>query len=196
MPALYKRSMAPIHSSRSGFTGFFIRTGMSTPLNVSAISCTAKGFAVVRAPIHNISMLYFRDSYTCFSVATSVATYIPVSLRTCWSHFNAGVPTPSNPPGFVRGFHTPALKIFTPFSASFFAVSMTCSSVSALHGPEIMIGRLSSTPGNKIDSNSIFFFVMCCKLKFDCRLPPFFQRMRREKSGYTLRHCFRRLHRG
>ena len=50
MPALFKRSSAPIQSSRSGFTGFLTITGMSTPFNESAISCTEKGFTVVLAP--------------------------------------------------------------------------------------------------------------------------------------------------
>ena len=46
MPALYERWSAPIHSSRSGFTGFFTSTGTSLPAScrASAISCMAKGF--------------------------------------------------------------------------------------------------------------------------------------------------------
>lgn len=42
-----------------------------------------------------------------------------------------------------------------PLSAIPLAVSITCSSVSALHGPAITIGRCGSIPGNMIDSNSI-----------------------------------------
>ena len=154
-PALLIRSSAPIHSSRSGFTGFFTNTGISTPFSASAISCTAKGLAVVRAPTHRMSIPAFRHSYTCFAVATSVETYIPVSFFTSFSQLSPSTPMPSKPPGLVRGFQIPARNIFIPLEASSLAVVITCSSVSALHGPAITIGLLASTPGNKIDSSSI-----------------------------------------
>ncbi len=71
--------MAPIHSSRSGLTGFFTKTGMSAPktCKASAISCTANGLADVRAPIHNKSIPPSNTAATCSRVATSVATYMP-----------------------------------------------------------------------------------------------------------------------
>ena len=148
MPAPLMRSSAPIHSSMSGFTGFFTRTGMSAPLSESAISCMAKGLAVVRAPIHSKSMPALRAASTCLGMATSVAVSMPVSAFTRCSQGRAASPMPSNPPGLVRGFHTPARKILHPRPASWRAVFMTCSSVSALHGPAMTRGRLfSSTPG-------------------------------------------------
>ena len=128
---------------------------MSTPFSASAISCTAKGLAVVRAPTQSMSIPAFRHSYTCLAVATSVDTYMPVSFFTSFSQASPSTPIPSKPPGLVRGFQIPARKIFTPLAASWVAVDITCSSVSALQGPAITIGRLSSTPGNKIDSSSI-----------------------------------------
>jgi len=160
-PALLMRSMAPIHNSRSGFTGFFTKTGISTPFRASAISCTAKGLAVVRAPTQSISIPAFRHSYTCLAVATSVDTYIPVSFFTSLSQASPSTPTPSKPPGLVRGFQMPARNIFIPLAANCLAVSITCSSVSALHGPAITRGRFSSIPGNKIDSNSSSIFFIC-----------------------------------
>ena len=165
-PALLIRSRAPIQSSRSGFTGFFTNTGISTPFSASAISCMANGLAVVRAPIQRISIPAFRHSYTCFEVATSVETYIPVSFFTSFSHARPSTPTPSKPPGLVRGFQIPARNIFIPFSASCLAVHITCSSVSALQGPAITIGRLSSIPGSKIDSNSSSIFFYFCSIIF------------------------------
>ena len=153
-PAWLMRSRAPIHSSRSGLTGFFTSTGMSTPRSASAISCMAKGLAVVRAPIHRMSMPAFSASNTCLAVATSVATYMPVSFFTSLSHARPSTPMPSKPPGLVRGFQMPARNILIPLSASSLAVFITCSSVSALHGPAITKGRLSSTPGRAIFSNS------------------------------------------
>ena len=161
MPAPYRRWKAPIHNSRSGLTGFLINTGTSTPFKASAISCTAKGLTVVRAPIHRMSMPAFNASKTWSLVATSVATSIPVSCFTRLSHGKPKVPMPSNPPGFVRGFQMPARKIFTPFSAKLLAVSITCSSDSALHGPAMTIGRWVSIPGNANGSIfiSIFFLI-------------------------------------
>ena len=141
MPAALRRSSAPIHSSRSGLTGFFTSTGLSMPFMASASACIAKGLAVVRAPIHSISISYFMASSTCSGVATSVPTSIPVSFFACSIHFRAGSPCPSKPPGLVRGFHTPARKLWQPFSASCFAVHIICSSVSAEHGPAMMNGR-------------------------------------------------------
>ena len=67
---------------------------------------------------------------------------------------------PSNPPGLVRGFQIPARNNLMPLSAIPLAVSITCSSVSALHGPAITIGRCGSIPGNMIDSNSISMTVL------------------------------------
>ena len=141
MPALAMRSIAPIHSSRSGLIGFLTRTITSTPLNASEISCTVKGFTDVLAPIHNMSIPNFNASYTCFSFATSVPTSRPVSCFTLLSHFSPSVPTPSNEFGRVLGFHIPARNRLTSFIlANCVAVSITCSSVSALHGPEIRKG--------------------------------------------------------
>ena len=81
---------------------------------------------------------------------------MPVSSFTRLSHFRPGAPTPSKPPGRVRGFQIPARKIFTPMAANAVAVAITCSSVSALHGPAITSGRFSSTPGNTMDFKSNF----------------------------------------
>ena len=150
------RSRAPIHSSISGLTGFFTKTGTSTPRSESAKACTAKGLAVVRAPTQRMSMSYFRASSTCSGVATSVAMSMWVSSFTCFIQGSAFSPWPSKPPGLVRGFHTPARKLWQPFMASSRAVSITCSSVSALHGPAITKGRsLSLGKFNGCKSNSI-----------------------------------------
>ena len=62
IPTLLILSIAPIHSERSGFIGFFIKIGVFVPLIASAISCTEKGLTVVLAPIHNISISYLRES--------------------------------------------------------------------------------------------------------------------------------------
>ena len=143
--------MAPIQSSRSGLTGFLTSTGMSTPRSASATSCMANGLTAVRAPTHKTSTPAFKASKTWSLVATSVATYMPVSSFTLFNHGSPMVPTPSKPPGLVRGFQMPARKMRIPIAANPLAVVKTCSSVSALHGPEITSGRLSSIPGNKID---------------------------------------------
>ena len=160
MPAPYKRSNAPIHNSKSGLTGFLINTGTSTPFNASAISWTANGFTVVRAPIQRISIPAFNASNTWSLVATSVDTSMPVSFFTFFNQANPSAPMPSNPPGFVRGFQIPARNILTPLEANPWAVSNTCSSVSALQGPAITIGRCVSTPGNANGSIFISIFVI------------------------------------
>ena len=87
--------------------------------------------------IHTIQML-----------ATSVQTCIPVCSLTFFSHFRPWTPTPSKLPGIVRGFQRPALKTFTPIALRARAVSSVCCSVSALHGPAMMMGEPSSTPFN------------------------------------------------
>ena len=169
IPALLRRSSAPIQSSRSGLTGFFTKTGISTPLRESAISCMAKGLAEVRAPIQRISMPAFKAASTCALFATSVATSIPHSFCTRCIHGSPSSPIPSKLPGLVRGFHIPARNIFTPILLSCCAVVMTCSSVSALQGPAITRGRLSSTPGRLSFSNLssiVIYLIISCFLFF------------------------------
>ena len=159
MPAWLIRSMPPIHNSKSGFTGFLTNTGISIPRKLSAKACIAKGLAHVRAPIQRVSTPYLRHSSTCSGVATSVAMSMPVSSFTRTSQGKAASPLPSNPPGLVRGFHAPALKIWQPFCAKVLAACITCSSVSAEQGPAITMGRslsLGKLRGNK--SSSISFF--------------------------------------
>ena len=152
IPARFSRSSAPIQRSMSGFTGFFTRTGMSVPSRASAISCMRKGLADVRAPIQTMSTPYLIHSRTCFSLATSVHTHIPSSCFTLRSHLRPGAPTPSKEPGCVRGFHMPARNTCIPKAARPRAVSITCSSLSALQGPAMHMGRGSvkqphSVPG-------------------------------------------------
>ena len=173
------RSTPPIHSSRSGLTGFLTSTGMSWPRSASAISCMAKGLAVVRAPIQIMSMPPSSAAMTCLRVATSVAVYIPVSRFTRWSHATPSAPTPSNPPGLVRGFQSPARKIRTPSAASSRAVSITCSSVSALHGPAMTSGRRGSSPGKLMGCKSfisvlfeLLSFVLSLSFRVIRSLPP------------------------
>ena len=139
---------------------------MSTPCSESAIACIANGLADVRAPIQRISMPCFSDSSTCSGVATSVETNILVSFFTCSIQTRAGSPCPSKPPGLVRGFHTPARKLWHPFIASCLAVVITCSSVSAEQGPAITKGRsLSLGKFNGDNSNSmIIFFIFIISL--------------------------------
>ena len=156
--------MPPIHSSKSGFTGFLTSTGISIPRKLSAKACIAKGLADVRAPIHRMSTPCLRHSSTCSGVATSVAMSMPVSSFTRFSHGKAASPLPSNPPGFVRGFHAPALKIWQPFCAKALAACITCSSVSAEQGPAITMGRslsLGKLRGNKSSSISFFLLYRC-----------------------------------
>ena len=134
---------------------------MSTPCKASAKACTAKGLADVLAPIHMMSILYFKAASTCSGVATSVAISIPVSSFTCFIHGKAISPLPSKPPGFVRGFHIPARKIRHPLAARLRAVDITCSSVSAEQGPAITIGRSLSLGSRKgSNSNSIIIYLL------------------------------------
>ena len=176
MPAPLMRSSAPIHSSRSGLTGFFTNTGTSTPFNESANDCMAKGLALVRAPTQRMSMSYLRASSTCSGVATSVAVNMPVSSFTCFIHGRAFSPLPSKPPGLVRGFQTPALNMWHPLPASWRAVVITCSSVSAEQGPAMTIGRsksLGRPSGSKSSSIVIvcfLVFVKCFLYAFKCLL--------------------------
>lgn len=58
---------------------------------------------------------------------TSVATYMPVSFFTSFNQARPSTPTPSKPPGLVRGFQIPARYIFCPLAASCLAVFITCS---------------------------------------------------------------------
>ena len=147
IPTWLRRCMAPIHSSGSGLTGFFTNTGPSKPRKLSASSCMAKGLVAVRAPTQSISTSYFNASSTCSGIATSVAVSIPVSFLTACSQGKAFSPFPSKPPGFVRGFHTPARNIRQPLAANWRAVVITCSSVSAEQGPAITIGRSPLSDG-------------------------------------------------
>ena len=141
IPALLMRSSAPIHNCRSGFTGFLIITGTSTPRNESAISCTVNGLAVERAPIHNTSTPCLRACSTWAAVATSTAVGKPVSFFAEFNQSRPIAPIPSNSPGRVRGFQIPALSILTlPLAAMATHESISCLSVSALQGPEITSG--------------------------------------------------------
>ncbi len=119
----------------------------------------------MRAPIQSMSTLCLRASLICFLVATSVATYIPVSSLTRCNHFSPKTPTPSKPPGLVRGFQIPARNTLTPIEDSSLAVCITCSSVSALQGPDIISGRFCSTPDSRIDSTFIYYITGFCLLK-------------------------------
>src|SRR5690606_4294101 len=141
IPARLTRSNAPIHKDRSGLTGFFTKTGTSTPCKASAISCTVKGFAVERAPTQRISTPAARASSTCFAVATSVEVSMPVSSLALFNHVKPTLPMPSNSPGRVLGFQIPARNTCAlPVFAMRWAVDTTCSSVSALHGPAMTKG--------------------------------------------------------
>ena len=127
--------MAPIHKSTSGLTGFFTRTGMSDPSRASQISWTWKGLAVVRAPIHTMSTPASRQAFTWAAEPTSVHTLIPLALRASCNQARPRAPTPSKPPGCVRGFHRPARSTPVPQSLRACAASRTCSRLSALQGP-------------------------------------------------------------
>ena len=141
IPALAIRSIPPTHNSKSGFNGFLIKTGTFTPLKASAISCTLKGFTVVLAPIQSTSTPKCKASSTCLPVATSTATGNPVSFFACCNQGKPFVPIPSKLPGLVLGFQIPARIMSTlPVAANRIAVCITCSSVSALQGPEIING--------------------------------------------------------
>ena len=149
-------SIPPTHNSKSGFNGFLINTGTLTPLKASAISCTLKGFTVVRAPTHKTSTSKCKASSTCFAVATSTATGMPVSFLACCNQGKPLVPIPSKLPGLVLGFQIPARIISTlPVAANPLAVAITCSSVSALQGPEIINGAFFN--------NALTF--CCCSVK-------------------------------
>ena len=159
--------MAPTHNSKSGLMGFFISTGTFTPRKASATSCTLKGFTVVRAPIHNTSTPKCRASSTCLPVATSTVTGSPVIFLAACNQGNPFVPTPSKLPGRVRGFQMPARSIsIFPVAAKRVAVCISCSSVSALQGPEIMRGRLLKT-ASKLNAG-----LVACSMKseFDCTI--------------------------
>jgi hypothetical protein len=56
----------------------------------------------------------------------------------CFSTISNLFPTPSNPPGRVLGFQIPALK-YLHLNLSTHVLFNTCSSVSALHGPAIIL---------------------------------------------------------
>ena len=114
IPAVLILSRAPIHKDKSGLIGFLMRTGVSVPLIASAISCTENGFTVVLAPIHRISIPYFNANSMCDVFATSTVNCTPNSSLISAIHFNASSPLPSNVPGLVLGFHTPALIRFIP----------------------------------------------------------------------------------
>lgn len=58
------------------------------------------------------------------------------------------------------GFPDTGPEDFTPRAASSEAVLSTCSRLSALQGPAIIIGRLGSTPGKVSGSISIFIVVV------------------------------------
>jgi hypothetical protein len=58
------------------------------------------------------------------------------------NHSKAGAPIPSNEFGLVRGFQIPARsKLTLPVFFKACALSNTCASLSALHGPEMMNGK-------------------------------------------------------
>ena len=149
----------------------------------------------MRAPIHKMSIPCFNASNTCRSVATSVAVYIPVSSLTCFNQARPSTPIPSNPPGLVRGFHIPARNILMPRSARLFAVVITCSSVSALHGPAMIIGRLESIPGSKIDCKSsimVLLFILFDFFLYGVTLLASFFRGRKAKCEYICSLDFRK----
>lgn len=113
MPAFRIRATAPPHSSMSGFIGFLISTVTSEPFSASAISCTLNGLTVVRAPTQITSTPNSSAASTCLDVATSVPIGKPVISRARLIHASPLRPTPSNEPGFVRGFQMPALSTST-----------------------------------------------------------------------------------
>ena len=171
-PEAYRRCSAPIQSSRSGFTGFLTRTvirsrcsGVSDA-SASAISWTANGLAVVRAPIQKSVTPVRRACRRWTGVAISVTGSIPVLSRTSASHARARTPMPSNEPGLVRGFQTPARNTRMPVSDSSRAVRSVCSRLSALHGPAITSGpQPSRTPPNRGFRASIFTSVLSISLQ-------------------------------
>ena len=140
--AIFSRSKAPIHRVRSGFTGFLTSTILLVPFSSSAISWTMNGFTVVLAPIQSKSTSYSSASFIWSRLATSVVVFSPVTSFTFFSQFSPISPTPSKPPGRVRGFQMPARKKSISLFFRFLAVSSICSSVSALQGPLMMRGLL------------------------------------------------------
>ena len=164
----------------SGLTGFLTNTGILSPRIASAKACIANGLADVRAPTHSISISYFIANSTCSGVATSVEINIPVSSFTRFIHGKAFSPLPSKPPGFVRGFHTPALNIWHPFAARLRAVVITCSSVSAEQGPAITHGRSLShgrfkgSNSNSISLYLLFFLILVYNLAIRSRASAIF----------------------
>ena len=96
---------------------------------------------MVRAPIQRTSIPAVKQASTCWVLATSVATGIPVSWRAATNQSKAGSPRPSNELGRVRGFQTPARNKWMPECFNARAVSNTCFSDSALQGPLIRNGR-------------------------------------------------------
>src|ERR1051326_1052532 len=198
IPAWLIRSSAPIHNCISGCKGFFTITGTSTPFNASAISCTEKGFTVVRAPIHKISTPCFSASSTCWALATSTVVSKPNSFFTFFSQVKPTLPTPSNELGLVLGFHIPERKIVTRSSfASSRAVLITCSSVSAPQGPLITSGRFafgSQSLSGTMSRFSIFisilflFPVMFHQFIRPRRLTHFFLRQKSFHHGLNIQH--------
>ena len=121
-----------------------MRIFTSVPFTASAISCTANGLTVVRAPIQSTSTPNSSALSTCLLDATSVAIGRPVRRLASDSHASPLSPTPSKVPGRVRGFQIPARRTSTtPVAASLTHVSSVCSRVSALHGPDMIRGRLA-----------------------------------------------------
>ena len=89
-------------SARSGCVGFLTATGTSTPRKQSAISCTWKGLAVVRAPIHSMSIPALMRSFRMPRLG-HLHTDLHSKLRTGLpaSQGSPVWPTPSNAPGRV-----------------------------------------------------------------------------------------------
>ena len=85
-----------------------IITGILTPFNASAISCTANGFTVVLAPIHNTFAPSFNAISACFVLATSTAKGRFARLHASFNQGNPFSPIPSKESGLVLGFQIPA----------------------------------------------------------------------------------------
>ena len=137
------RTILPIHSAASSFTGFLIRTNCGltgAKLIASAKCCTAIGSAPVLAPIHIAVIPACSVCCSCSTVATSVAADSCVSCCACISHGSPFLPIPWKVSGEVRGFHIPARRrgmrpCFMPIVATACAVVCTCSADSAAQGP-------------------------------------------------------------
>ncbi len=133
---LFIHSNPPIHKFKSGLTEFLTSTGLSIPFIASVTSFIENGFTTVRVSSHNISIPYFKACSACFGVATSTVVSNPVSALSCWSKWSPVSTTSSKPCGLVRGFHMPDLNTLTcGILPIWWAVFITCSSVSALHDP-------------------------------------------------------------